>query len=66
MVMDAEKALEMLRDGEEQFDLVMTDVHMPGIDGFQLLERIGLEMDLPVISIIILPCSTQLRQLVFY
>uniref|UniRef100_A0ACD5UFP0 Uncharacterized protein n=1 Tax=Avena sativa TaxID=4498 RepID=A0ACD5UFP0_AVESA len=57
-VMDARTALEMLREGgEEQFDLVITDLHMPDIDGFKLLEIIGLEMDLPVISIINLPCQ---------
>lgn len=41
-------ALKMLR--ESRFDLVITDVEMPDIDGFKLLELVGLEMDLPVIS----------------
>jgi CheY-like chemotaxis protein len=53
VVTDAATALRILREGgEDQFDLVITDVHMPDMDGFQLLELIGLEMDLPVISII--------------
>ncbi|KAK1613106.1 hypothetical protein QYE76_036779 [Lolium multiflorum] len=48
VVTDGMTALKMLREeGEEQFDLVITDVHMPNMDGFQLLEIIGLEMDLP-------------------
>ena len=56
--MDGETALKILRErGEDQFDLVITDVHMPDMDGFKLLELIGLEMDLPVISIINPPCS---------
>jgi len=44
------KALEMLRENKYQFDLVISDVHMPDMDGFKLLELVGLEMDLPVIS----------------
>jgi CheY-like chemotaxis protein len=66
-VTDGMTALKMLREkGEEQFDLVITDVHMPNMDGFQLLEIIGLEMDLPVISIINLSCTVQRFQLMFY
>uniref|UniRef100_A0A7N0V4H3 Two-component response regulator n=2 Tax=Kalanchoe fedtschenkoi TaxID=63787 RepID=A0A7N0V4H3_KALFE len=45
----AREALEMLRENKRIYDIVITDVQMPDIDGFQLLETIGLEMDLPVI-----------------
>ena len=52
MVADAQTALDMLRERKDrnQFDLVISDVYMPKMDGFKLLEFIGLEMDLPVIS----------------
>lgn len=46
----AEIALSILRENKNGYDIVISDVHMPDMDGFKLLERIGLEMDLPVIS----------------
>ena len=51
-VTDAKKALDMIRERKDgdQFSLVICDVVMPDIDGFKLLELIGLEMDMPVIS----------------
>ncbi|KAL6003386.1 hypothetical protein ACLOJK_023609 [Asimina triloba] len=42
-------ALSMLRDSKGGFDIVISDVHMPDMDGYELLEHVGLEMDLPVI-----------------
>ncbi|GAY56539.1 hypothetical protein CUMW_172680 [Citrus unshiu] len=42
-------ALNILRERKGCFDVVLSDVHMPDMDGFKLLEHIGLEMDLPVI-----------------
>ena len=52
MVTNAQTALDMLRERKDgnQFDLVISNVVMPNMDGFKLLELIGLEMDLPVIS----------------
>lgn len=43
-------ALNLLRTKKGCFDIVLSDVHMPDMDGYKLLEQVGLEMDLPVIS----------------
>lgn len=43
-------ALHLLRERKDRYDIVISDVNMPDMDGFKLLEHVGLEMDLPVIS----------------
>ncbi|GAB2214337.1 hypothetical protein Droror1_Dr00018680 [Drosera rotundifolia] len=45
----AREALKLLRERKDGFDIVISDVNMPDMDGFKLLEHVGLEMDLPVI-----------------
>ena len=46
----AQEALNLLRERKDCYDIVISDVNMPDMDGFKLLEYVGLEMDLPVIS----------------
>jgi DNA-binding response OmpR family regulator len=47
-VRDAEGALDLLR--RERFDLIVTDIRMPGRDGVELITQIvGLRKDIPII-----------------
>ena len=46
----ARDALNLLRERKGGYDIVISDVYMPDMDGFKLLEQVGLEMDLPVMS----------------
>lgn len=51
-VSNGQQALAELRakqGAENQYDLVLSDVYMPDMDGFKLLENIGLELEIPVI-----------------
>nr|DAD18778.1 TPA_asm: hypothetical protein HUJ06_020241 [Nelumbo nucifera] len=48
-VQNAIEALSILRERKGGFDLVLTDVHLPGMDGIALLEHVLREFKLPVI-----------------
>ena len=38
------EVLNMLRERKDVFDIVISDVNMPDMDGFKLLEHVGLEI----------------------
>ncbi|XBI03828.1 hypothetical protein VPH35_132198 [Triticum aestivum] len=42
--------LKFPREGKDEMEMVISDAHMPDIDGFMLLQLIRVEMDLPSIS----------------
>ncbi|XP_011087104.1 two-component response regulator ORR26 [Sesamum indicum] len=44
-----QEALDLLQARKDGFDIVISDVNMPDMDGFKLLEHVGGKMDLPVI-----------------
>ena len=45
----ATEALALLKQSPCPYDIVLTDVCLPDIDGFKLLEEIGLQLAIPVI-----------------
>lgn len=49
-VKNAEDALITLRTRSNFFHLVVTDVHMPKMDGFEFQKQVREEFNLPVVS----------------
>eukprot|EP00239_Pterosperma_sp_CCMP1384_P008075 CAMPEP_0197858458 /NCGR_PEP_ID=MMETSP1438-20131217/32276_1 /TAXON_ID=1461541 /ORGANISM="Pterosperma sp., Strain CCMP1384" /LENGTH=427 /DNA_ID=CAMNT_0043474627 /DNA_START=138 /DNA_END=1424 /DNA_ORIENTATION=- len=49
MCSGGKQALELLAENRNGYDIVLSDVSMPGMDGFALMSTIGLQMDLPVL-----------------
>jgi DNA-binding response OmpR family regulator len=50
-VEDGALALERLADGVEAYDIVLLDVMLPGIDGFEVCRRIRAQHELPIVML---------------
>jgi DNA-binding response OmpR family regulator len=59
---DGYQALEMLRS--QPFDLILLDIVMPGLDGFQVLEQIKEEKTLKVIPVIVISALDEIESAV--
>ncbi|KAK9706280.1 hypothetical protein RND81_07G114600 [Saponaria officinalis] len=47
----AKDALKILKERRDKFDIMISDVEMPDMDGIKLLQLVGLEMNIPVIML---------------
>ena len=67
-VIDCEDGLiawETLQSGEHEFDVVVTDIEMPNMDGFELADRIkqsGEWSHLPIIALTSLAASSDVQR----
>jgi CheY-like chemotaxis protein len=51
---DGEEALRILSDGSSKVDIILTDVNMPGIDGYELCTKVKEDANLKKIPIVLL------------
>jgi CheY-like chemotaxis protein/phosphoribosyl 1,2-cyclic phosphodiesterase len=51
---DGEEALKALRNGSRKPDLILLDLHMPGMDGFEVLRRLRADSDTHSIPVVVL------------
>lgn len=49
-IKDSLDALATLRSANGEFDLLITDLHMPGMNGLELQKHVKQEFNIPVIS----------------
>ena len=47
--LEALSILEQRDENEKSYDVVLSDVHMPDMDGFKLMRRVNKEFNLPVV-----------------
>lgn len=54
LAVDGLQALEMLREGDVQVDVVITDIEMPRMDGFQLLSALKSDTSLATTPVVVM------------
>lgn len=47
---DAPDALNYVLENKDRIDVILVDVHLPNMDGYEFLKHINKEIDIPVIS----------------
>jgi two-component system, chemotaxis family, chemotaxis protein CheY len=58
MASSAERAWQMLEDGRGEIRVLVTDLHMPGMDGFELIERVRTNKLHAAMPIVVITGST--------
>ena len=62
--MDGQQALEILKGSIEEFDLMLLDVNMPGMNGFEVCREIRLMERFDELPVIFLTANTETAQIV--
>lgn len=57
------QAISLVMENKGSFDIVISEVYLPGEDGFKLLDVVGVGLGLPVISKYCVPFSERLNAL---
>lgn len=62
LAVDGEQALKMIRS--QEFDLILLDIMMPGMNGYQVLEQMKADPAIPYIPVIMITAVDELSSLV--
>lgn len=61
---DGQQALDILNENKEEFDLMLLDVNMPGINGFEVCQKIRLIERFNELPVIFLTANTEREQII--
>ena len=54
---DGQEGYEMVKEGGLRPDLILLDINMPGMNGFEFLDKISTEAGIPTLTIVMLTSS---------